>query len=246
MEEYGFQAVNDYSSITISSTYKIMVFSERGSVRITSQYTDRGGQGQVNFARPILTQEAPQLFVKVQTASHSSLGLYATILGGPGNWTGLMLNSAASGGNTLQSFTLEYVACKFADVIQNRGYGMDILDANGRPVFSTLDKVVRYNKFATSWTMTQDLPDSRIFSPNVTVAADEFICVSAIDRGVNWFTANAQFAAFNVWGNWAPNLTLYCQRITALGYWYWQGMNNTQFTVPICKFPADRYNNQTI
>lgn len=243
MSDYGFEAVNDYGSVTVSSTYKVMVFSERGTVRVTSEYTDRGGAGQATFLRPILTQEAPQLFVRVQNASHSALGLYATILGGPGNWTGFLLNSAASGGSSLQDFTLEYVSCKFTDAIQNSGYGMSIWDANGQPVFTTADKPVRYNKFAINWTMIVDTAAQRIFSPNVPIAADEFICVSAMDRGVNWFTDNSQFAAFNIWSNWAPNLTLYCQRITALGYWYWQGLNDTTFTVPICKFPADRYQN---
>ncbi|WP_028941632.1 hypothetical protein [Pseudomonas vranovensis] len=243
MAEYGFQAVNDYSTITISSTYKVMVFSERGMVRITSSYTDRGGQGQATFIRPIYTQEAPQLFVRVQSASHGALGLAVTLLGGPGNWTGFQLDSAATGAAPLQDFTLEYVSCKFADAVQNSGYGLNIWDANGIPVFNARDKIVRYSKFATSWSMAVDTSISRVFVPNVSIETDDFICVSAMDRGVNWFTDNAQFAGFNIWANWAPYLTLYCQRITALGYWYWQSMNETQFAVPVCKFPAARYTN---
>lgn len=243
MAEYGFQAVNDYSTVTISSTLKVMVFSERGTIRITSSYTDRGGQGQAAFIRPIRTQEAPQIFLRVQSATHASLGLACTILGGPGNWTGFIIDTAATGSAPLQNFVLEFVSCKFCDAVQGTGYGIDILDAGGFPVFSAQDKIVRFNKFATVWTMVLDAATQRIFTPNVTIDADDFICVSAMDRGVNWFTDNSEFAGFNVWANWAPNLTLYCQRITALGYWYWQGMNGTQFTVPICKFPADRYTN---
>ncbi|WP_367604055.1 hypothetical protein AB1N69_10920 [Pseudomonas asiatica] len=243
MAEYGFQAVNDYGSVTISSTYKLMVFSERGLVTITSSYIDRGGQGQASFAKPILTQEAPQIFVRVQSASHGSLGLYCTILGAPGNWTGVRIDTAATGSSPLQNFVLEFVVCKFTDAVQNSGYGMNIWDENGFPVFSASDKVVRYSKFAINWTMVTDASTVRTFAPDVSIDADDFICVSAMDRGVNWFTDNAQFAAFNVWANWAPNLYLYCQRVTAGGYWYWQGMNNTQFAVPVCKFPSDRYAN---
>lgn len=243
MAEYGFRAVNDYSTVTISSTYKILVFSERGTVRITSAYIDRGGVGEAVFTRPITTQEAPQLFVRVQSASHASLGVTATLLGGPGNWTGFRIDSAATGASPLQNFVLEYVSCKFADSLQSTGYGMNIRDANGVPVFSARDKVVRYNKFATVWTLATDTQTVRIWTPNITIDADDFICVSAMDRGVNWFAENSQYAAFNIWAGSKANLTLYVQRILALGYWYWQGSNNTQFTVPVCKFPADRYNN---
>lgn len=243
MSEYGFQAVNNLNSITISSAYKVMVFSERGTVLITSAYTDRGGTGSANFLRPIATQEPPQLFVKVKSASHPSLGLYATLLGSPGNWTGFTLNSAASGGGDLQNFVIEYVSCKFTDKVQDSGYGMNIWDENGNPVFSSQDKVVRYNKFATVWTPFVDSSSYSVYVPNVTIAVDEFICVSAMDRGVIWFTDAAQFAAFNIWAGWAPSLTLYAQKTTALGFWYWQGTNNTQFTVPVCTFPVGRYDN---
>ncbi|MEN5036733.1 hypothetical protein [Pseudomonas sp. TWI929] len=243
MAEYGFQAVNDSGTVTITSTYKLLVFSERGTVRVTSAYIDRGGQGQATFTRPVLTQAPPQIFIRVQSASHSSLGVYATVLGAPGNWTGFIIDSAATGSSPLQNFTLEYVACKFADVLSGTGYGMEIRDANNSPVFSAADKVVRFSKFATVWTLSVNQQTVRIFTPNVTIDLDDFICVSAMDRGVNWFTDNAQFAAFNIWANSAPNLTLYAQLITAGGYWYWQGTNSTQFTVPICKFPADRFTN---
>ncbi|HKS12750.1 MAG TPA: hypothetical protein VJS90_06885 [Pseudomonas sp.] len=243
MAEYGFRAVNDSGTVTISSVYKALVFSERGTIRVTSSYTDRGGVGQTSFIRPITTQEAPQLFVRVQSASHASLGVAATLLGGPGNWTGIRIDSAATGSSPLQNFVLEYVSCKFADNLQVSGYGMNIRDASGLPVFSAKDKVVRYNKFATVWTLAQDVSTVRIWTPNVTIDADDFICVSAMDRGVNWFAENSQFAGFNIWSASKANLTLYVQRITALGFWYWQGSNNTQFTVPVCKFPIDRYFN---
>lgn len=243
MAEYGFTALNSFGSVTISSKYKVLVFSERGLVQVTSQYIDRGGSGTATFAKPITTQEAPQIFVRVYSASHATLGMYITMLGGPGWWTGFTVWSAAPHTSPLQNFTLEYAACKFADSVQQTGYGMNIWDANGVPVFSTRDKIVRYSKFATQWTMTTDYSTVRIFTPNVSIESDDFICVSSFDRGLNWATGNSEFSAFNIWANWAPYLNTYVQRPTAGGYWYWQGTNGTNFTVPICKFPADRYTN---
>lgn len=243
MDEYGFRAVNDFGSVTISSVYKVLVFSERGAYQVTSQYIDRGGEGAVSFTKAITTQEAPQVFVRVQSASHATLGIYISMVGSAGNWTGFRTFSAAPGASPLQNFTLEYVACKFADSVQASGYGMNIYDSNGRPVFSAQDKIVRYSKFATNWTMVTDQSNYRVFTPNIDLDWDDFICVSAFDRGLNWATANSQFSAFNIWLNWAPNLNTYVQRITSLGYWYWQGTNGTNFTVPVCKFPADRYTN---
>ncbi|MCE0849383.1 hypothetical protein LU689_05575 [Pseudomonas asiatica] len=243
MAEYGFRAVNDFGSVTISSVYKVLVFSERGTYQVTSQYTDRGGEGAVTFIKPITTQEAPQVFVRVQSASHANLGIYISMVGSPGYWTGFRTFSAAPGISPLQNFTLEYVTCKFADSVQETGYGMNIRDANGVPVFSAQDKIVRYSKFATNWTMTTNTSTLRVFTPNVPIESDEFICVSSFDRGINWATGNSQFSAFNIWANWTSNLNTYVQRITSGGYWYWQGTNNTQFTVPVCKFPADRFSN---
>ncbi|WP_422421420.1 hypothetical protein [Pseudomonas sp. GZD-222] len=243
MDEYGFQAVNGQSSVTISSVFKLLVFSERGTIRITSKYIDSSGQGRAYFATPIRTQEPPQIFVKMRSASHHTLGVYVTVVGSPGNWTGFQLDSGANGINPLQDHTLDYVVCQFSDDVQVGGYGMNIWDQHGVPLFTSKDKIVKYGKFANSWVMTSDTTDFRSFSPNVTIDEDDYICISAMDRGVNWFTDNAKYAYFNIWTGWAPNLRLVCQRITALGYWYWQGTNNTQFTVAICKFPFSRYTN---
>ncbi|UBM27197.1 hypothetical protein K8374_09665 [Pseudomonas sp. p1(2021b)] len=243
MAEYGFSAINDFASVTISSVYKVLVFSERGTYQVTSRYTDRGGEGAVTFEKPIATKEAPQVFVRVQSASHATLGIYISMVGSPGHWTGFRTFSAAPGSSPLQNFTLEYVACKFADTFQATGYGMDISDSSGLPVFSAKDKIVRYSKFAKNWAMVVNSDSYRVFSPDISVDVDDFICVSSFDRGLSWAIDNSQFSAFNIWLNWAPNLNSYVQRITSGGYWYWQGTNNTNFTVPVCKFPISRYSN---
>ncbi|SNB84689.1 hypothetical protein SAMN02745900_04478 [Pseudomonas sp. URIL14HWK12:I8] len=240
---YGFSAKNDYGSVTINSEMKVLVFSERGSLRITSRYTDRGGTGEAVFIKPIRTLEPPQVFIRHVSGLHSSLGLYAQIIGGPGAWTGFVLRSAASGGSTLQNFLIEFVACKFADAAQLSGYGMNIRDAAGGVVFSTQDRPVRYSKFATSWTRTFFSEDQFIFTPNVTIDADDFICISALDRGLNWFAEKAQFAAMNILSNGQPNLNIYAQVMTAGGDWYYDGTGGTTFGVAVCKFPESRYYN---
>lgn len=62
MDDYGFVVENDYGSVSISSVYKVLVFSERGQFRIQLRFTDKPGKGQFNFAKPILTVEPPQIF----------------------------------------------------------------------------------------------------------------------------------------------------------------------------------------
>lgn len=242
MADYGFSAVNDQMSVIITSTYKVMVFSERGVFNIRSRYTDRPGYGEVVFTKPILTQEPPQVFVRLQVASHPDLGLYITIRGGPGGWTGFQIVSAVRGGSALQDYTLEYVACKFADQPLTQKYGMEIRDANNVIVFSSQDKVVRYSKFAKNWTKTTgNLVD--IYTSDVTIDADDFVCVSSIDRGVSWFIRGSRYAGITLYDNGARVLRMFNDKLTSGGYWYWQGTNNTCFAIPVCKFPTSRYSN---
>ncbi|MNO65279.1 hypothetical protein D3C76_560270 [compost metagenome] len=243
MSSYGFSAKNNYGSVTITSERKVLVFSERGTLNITSRYTDRGGYGEVVFIKPIRTQEPPQVFIRHVSGLHPSLGLSATMKGGPGAWTGFSLDSAASGGKTLQNFLIEYVACKFSDTAETSGYGMNIRDASGQIAFSTKDKPVRYGKFATSWEQTYFGMYQFIFTPNVTIEDDDFICISAIDRGVNWFAQKAEFAGMNILSGGRPNMNIYCQVMTQGGDWYYDGTAGTTLGVAVCKFPESRYYN---
>lgn len=242
MADYGFSAVNNHRSVIISSVYKVMVYSERGNFRIVSRYTNRPGYGQVVFQRPVLSQEPPQVFVRLETTRHNDLGLYITLQGGPGHWTGFKVVSAVRFGSVLQDYTLEYVICKFADRHNQQPYGLDIRGSGGEPVFSAHDNVVRYSKFAKRW-VKQGGTLVDIYVSDVNIDVDDFVCITSIDRGVSWFAKGSRYAGLTLYDNGQRVLKIFNDRLTAGGYWYWQGTNDTCFAIPVCKFPLDRYYN---
>ncbi|MBM0213017.1 hypothetical protein ALQ72_05112 [Pseudomonas syringae pv. maculicola] len=241
MADYGFSAINDGSSVIVSNKYKVMVFSERGQFSITSRYSDREGSGTVVFIRPIRTQEPPQVFVRHISGSHASLGVYTTMSGGPENWTGFLITSAVRSGNILQNYSMEYVSCKFADQPSTEIYGMNIKGENQQIVFSSADRIVRYSKFAKNWTVLKGSTVD-IYSSNLSIDSDDFVCVSSMDRGVMWFADGAQFSGMTLLENSLPVLKINAQ-IASGGFWYYQGVNETCFGIPVCKFPSARYYN---
>jgi len=241
MADYGISVVNNYGSVVISSTYKLLVFSERGSFQITSRYTDKEGSGTVSFSKPISTQEPPQIFLRYVSGVHDNLGVYTTLLGRPGAWTGFTVTSAVRGGSSVQNYTVEYVSCKYADQRSQSVYGMEIWDASGTIVFTDSDKVVRYGKFTKQWTVKSGTSVD-IYSSGLSIDVDDFICVSAIDRGVVWFADGANFVGLTLLTDGVRVVNISAQRASG-GLYYYQGLNNTSFCIPVCKFPADRYRN---
>ena len=241
MANFGISVTNNSNSVMITSQYKIMVFSERGTFRIQSQYTDREGSGSVTFVKPILTQEPPQIFLRYVSGVHTDLGVYSTILGSPGNWTGFRMTSAVRGGSSLQNYLIEYVSCKYADRQSTELYGMSIWDEAGNILFSASDRIVRYSKFSKVWTKTNgDTVD--IYKSNLTIDADDFISVSSIDRGVVWFADGAGFVGLNLMTAGVLVLNISAQR-SGGGYNYSQGVAGQNFCIPVCKFPSARYYN---
>jgi hypothetical protein len=241
MANFGISVTNNSDSVMITSQYKIMVFSERGTFRIQSKYTDREGSGSVTFLRPILSQEPPQIFLRFVNGVHSDLGVYTTILGGAGNWTGFRMTSAVRRGSSLQNYLMEYVSCKYADRQSTDLYGMNIWDENGTILFSASDRVVRYSKFSKVWTKTAGNTVD-IYSSNVTIDADDFVSVSSLDRGVIWFADGASFVGLNLLTKGALTLNISAQR-SGGGYDYNQGVAGQNFCIPVCKFPTSRYYN---
>lgn len=240
MADFGLSVANDYGSIIISSDYKIMVFSERGSFNITSRYTNEEGQGSVVFVKPIRTQEPPQVFVRYVSGVHNDLGIYTMLSGGPGNWTGFRVVSAVRGNPNLQSYTLEYVSCMYSNLKSTSDYGLELCDYQGNTIYTSSDNVVRFSKFSKAWALTQG-NQVDYYDSGLTVDVDDFISISSIDRGVNWFAGHAQYSGITLLANGVRMLRITNQIITA--DWYYQGTNNTCLAIPVCKFPPSRYFN---
>ncbi len=237
--EYGLLSRNDYGSVTISSSNKVMVFSERGTFTISSSHSDTAGYGSFTFLKPIKSVEPPQVFLRVVSGTYSSLSVYALLQGTPGNWTGCAIQSGAG---AVHSFAMEYVLTKFADVRNTLDFGEEVSDANGNVVFSSSDRVVRYGKFTKNWTK---VPGAQVdfYLSGLVIDADDFISITSIDRGVSWLINYNRYVALRIRSNNAPDLQINCNRETAGGNQYWQGTNGTCFSIPVCKFPIDRYHN---
>lgn len=240
MADFGLAVTNDYGSVIVSSNYKVMVFSERGNFKITSQYTDAEGQGAVTFAKPIKTQEPPQVFVRLVTGVHSDLGMFTGLLGGPGNWTGFRVVSAARGNPNLQNYILEYVSCMYTSLKSVSSYGLEINDQQGNIVYTSSDNVVRFSKFSKAWTLARgNFVD--VYDSGLAIDNDDFISISSIDRGVSWFTSHAQYSGITLLDGGVRVLKIHNQ--FRAGDWYYQGTNNTCLAIPVCKFPTSRYFN---
>lgn len=213
---YGISVVNDYGSIIVDSDYKVMVFSERGTFRITSKYTDKEGGGVVVFVRAILTQEPPQVFLRCVSGVHNNLGIYITMLGAAGAWTGFKITSAVRGGKSLQNYLVEYVSCKYADQPCATSYGMEIRNANGNIVFSSSDRIVKYGKFAKNWVLTSGIGVD-VYESGLVIDLDDFVCVSAMDRGVMWFGQHSNYAGMTILAGGVPVLRIHNDVSTAGG-----------------------------
>lgn len=242
MAEYGFSAINNQLSVVISNKYKVLVFSERSQFNIRSSKTDANGYGAATFAKVVRSQEAPQIFVRVVSASHPNLGLYITILGSPGAWTGFRVTSAARGGSTLQNYVVEFVVCKFTDSYNLQVYGSEVRGENNEPVYSSADKVVKFSRFTKVWTKLNGSGVDE-YKSNMVIEGDDFVSISSFDRGVSWFMRGARYAGLTILDAGAPALIIFVTKDTSMGPWFWQGINNTNFSIPICKFPPSRYAN---
>lgn len=240
MSDFGLSVTNDYGSIIISSGYKIMVFSERGTFNITSQYTNKEGQGSVSFTKTIRTQEPPQVFVRFVSGVHDDLAIFTILSGGPGSWTGFRVVSAVRGNPNLQNYTLEYVSCMYSNLKSTSDYGLELFDYQGNTIYTSSDNVVRFSKFSKNWTLTQG-NQVDYYDSGISIDADDFISISSIDRGVGWFTGHANYAGLTLLASGVRMLRI-VNNIVA-GAWYYQGTNNTCLAIPVCKFPAARYFN---
>ena len=196
--DFGLEVIGDSKTVTISSYNKVLVFSERGGFSIQSRFSDATGTGTVNFVKPVLTQEAPQIFLRLVTPNGPNLTIYTTILGGPGYWTGFRITSAASG--FIQSHSLEYVCCKYSDNVSSDPYGLQIWDKDGTPIYASSDRVVRYSNFtkASTYSAGATVPHSHdTRSKNISIDVVDIIRVYPIDKDTVWLTSPHHYTGLN-------------------------------------------------
>ncbi len=238
----GFEAVNDFDSITISDSHRVLVFAERGTFIATSSNSNTPGYATVTFGRPLTTPAVPELFIRLIDANRASVECYFRFLGGPGNWTGFVMTFAASSAGNLMRHTLEYVLCKFSDSPAISDYGMEFYDAsgNGAVTFNSDDKIVRFNRFTKQWVFLSAADIVMRYTSGIQMELDEFIGVASFDRGPVFFRGD--YVGLSLMQNNVRTLGMLINYATpnysnrGPG-----GITYFNFSMPICRFPADRY-----
>ena len=237
---YGLSVTNDFNSVVISSDYKVLVFAERRLFQITSRYSDREGGAELAFLKPITTVEPPHVFVRYISGRHPGLSLYLTMRGSSGNWTGFKVTSAVAGGSTTQNFAMEFVACKYSDTKSKDNYGLELFGEDGKIVYSSSDRIVRYSRFTKAWKYVNGRYVDEYLS-QMAIDPDDFISISSFDFGVAWFTGSSNYAGLKLLTGGVRSLTMNVNKDTTMGFPKYQ--ERTMFSLPICKFPIERYYN---
>lgn len=244
MADYGLAVTNDSGSVIISSEYKLLVFSERGTFRITSSNTDTPGYGSATFLKPVLSIEPPQIFVRYASGPSSNISIYIRVIGSAGNWTGFRV-VAGAGGSVLKNDLIDFVVCKFSDRVSTDTYGMQLWDAAGNPIYTSSDTPVKYSRFTSTWSVRPvgDGTVLDIYRSGLTIESDDFISITSIDRGYNWFTRQYIFVSLSILASNVRTCNILVQHDNRNGEWLYQGTRGTKASIPICKFPIEQYYN---
>lgn len=241
---FGFEAINDGSSVLVSNNHRHLSFKERLSVTVTNTVVDRPSTGSASFSSPVTTQAPPTIFAKLQSTRHSSIEMYCVVLGSPGNWTGVRFYASAYGGSTLPLYVLDCVVCHFITADTSEDFGMVLYDEEGVPVFCHDNKLVKYSKFTKKWTLqkTSSAYSYYTFRPDVTIATDDYIDVSSLNRGVVMqLVYGMMFSSVRIYRDNSPTLELVAQANSNTSNP--QGVSEMNFCIPVCKFPESVYHN---
>ncbi len=245
---FGFEARNNSEAVLLSSSYPVLVYSHRGQIVVqNTSVVDRPAVGSVAFPSPIQQVPPPKIFLRFNTGRHNTCNIYLSMNGSANNWTGFTLYAGAIGGGTLPRHVFDYVICKLTDPTPPTGFGMAIYDASGNPTYKSQDRLVRYNKFTSSWSHTDFESGFQVFQNlrpiGITIASDDYVELSSMNR------CNAHFGAYN------PYSTYYSTQVLSGGtrvLWLVRQnssssitfpleIGNTLFCIPICKFPVSDY-----
>ncbi|WP_152987217.1 hypothetical protein [Pseudomonas sp. TTU2014-080ASC] len=242
---FGFQALNDNSSVTISDQYPVLVYSQRGQIVVqNTSVVDREAVGVAMFATPIQQTAPPRLFLRFNSGRHDSCVIYLDMIGSAGNWTGFRVRSGAIGGNTLPRHVFDYVACRYSTPTAPTGYGIAVYNASGVPVYKSSDRVVKYTKFTKAWYRNGNGGMFlNLYPSGITIEDDDYIDTSPFNRGnAHMRIDDLQFTSMRMLSGGQRTLALVSQcsiSISALGGP--QEVGSTYFCLPICKFPISQY-----
>lgn len=242
---FGFEARNDLGSVTLSDEYPTLVYSHRGQIVVENgSVVDRPAVGSVSFPSIIQQVAPPKVFIRFNSGRHNSCNIYLVMNGSANSWTGFTIYAGALGGGTLPRHVLDYVVCKFADGTAPTGFGMAIYDSTGKPTYKTQDRPVRYNKFTKSWSASVGVNNFYNITPlNVTIELDDYIEVSAINRGNGHMSLSVftyMYSSVQILSGGVRMLQLVVQNSGSLLSTSLE-VGNTFFCMPICKFPTSQY-----
>lgn len=241
---FGFQAINDAGSITISDQYPNLVYSERGQIVVqNSSVVDRPAVGSVTFSKPVLQSAPPSVFVRFNSGRHSSCTIYLQMLGSPGNWTGMTIRAAAIGGGVLPRHVLDYVICKFTTPEEPTGFGLAVYDGNGAPTYKSQDAAVKYTKFTKSWSRSGTANFVILTPSGISIEIDDYIEISSINRGNAHqpLLQNYQYSSLDLLTDDIRVLRLITQNSIQIGVGGPTQVGSTFFCIPIAKFPISVY-----
>lgn len=241
---FGFEAINDNSSVIVSSESRPLVYVSRGQVSITNSVVDRPASGSAGFPA-ISTQAPPRVFVRLNSSRHSSMACYITINGSPGNWTSFTIYAAAQGGGTLPLYVVDYVLCVPSGGIGTdltSGYGMVLYGEDGQAVFNHTQRIVKFSKFTKTWTYSKSgsNPTFHTLNSNVTIDLDDYIDITYFNRGtVLQQVVNIMFTGLVLYSSSTRVLRMQTQATNFTDEILDVGISN--YCTPICKFPVAQY-----
>ncbi|WP_439878848.1 hypothetical protein [Pseudomonas prosekii] len=147
MSGYGLSFTNNDNVVILDSEYARLCKIYSG--RYSPNYGPGNFQSVITFPAPITSAEQPLVFLRPDTVNGLlKLGNVATVLGGPGNWTGFLtgmydqVGFYPNGRYIVASFGAQPVA----------SYGLRLFSADGAPIFDSGTPNVLFTRSFQNWT----------------------------------------------------------------------------------------------
>lgn len=241
---FGFEAINNQGSVTISDQFPNLVYSERGQVIVqNTSVVDRPAVGVVTFESAVRQTAPPTIFVRFNSGRHPQCSIYLEMRGSAGNWTGFVIRAAAIGGTVLPRHVLDYVVCRITTNTNPSGYGLAVYDSSGVPTYKSQDVHVKYSKFTKSWSKSGTSFFLVLTPDGISIANDDYIEISSINRGnaLMGLERDYMFSNVDLFRDNSRVLRLITQNSTELGFGGPTDVDSCFFCIAICKFPTSIY-----